>query len=493
MFRRRGAWSIITNTSDRDTAISLLRSAGHGNIINRNVNLILSSKVKIDKNGNIVELILGKQNRSGDARFRQQQQQQLRPAEGNMNVVVDGDDDLFWELSDCVGKLKNLNKLVLCHCRSLPSTLNELPELKCLELHFCDGNTMFQRQQEAINFLGDENGGNSFRFKNLRMIEFRGGIWDAQSMFWMKCKTRPSSQLENVRFSFLQNELRHAIFDFLSPSETKETRINKSDINNKEGEERNSGTSKLPTSKLKHLTWVHSGMTDQGLELLIRSVVLPHHPNISTIDVSGNQIRSIQFLFGFCANGMYSSNSIDDRNSDENTCRTLQRHCGEIIYHPLRTLNLEHNPVLRHRISNHQEVEAFELLLHHCFPLLGSLTPSWESWDTRIEYLLRINRGGRVLVEGNGAPITLSTSLKQRSKFSSNRCRKDNGVLAKEIGFSEGLTKKKIHLAVWPLVLQRAYKTSAKGFLPRTNDATAVYYLVRNGPALSEIFATHSS
>jgi len=480
MFRRRGAWSTITNTSDRDTAISLLRCAGHGNIINRNVDLILSSKVKIDRNGNIVELILGKQNSSG---------QRQRPAEG---AVVDDDDDIFWELSDCVGKLKNLNKLVLCHCKSLPSTLNELLELKCLELHFCDGITMFQRQQEAINSLGDANGGNDFRFKNLKMIEFHGGIWDAQSMFWMKCKTRPSSQLEIVRFSFLPNELRDAIFDFLSPPKETVTKCSENNINNKEGEESVSGTGKLPTSKLKYLTWVHSGMNDQGLEMLIRSVVLPYHPNLSSIDVSGNQIRSIQFFFEFCANGMYSPNSIGDKNSDENPCNTLQRHCGEIIYHPLRTLNLEHNPVLRHRISNHQEVQAFELLLLHCFPLLGSLTPSWESWDTTIEYLLRINRGGRVLVEGNCVPLTLSRSLKLRLKCSESRDRKD-GALTKEMCFSEGLTRKKIHLAVWPLVLQRAYKSSAKGFLSRTNDATAVYYLIRNGPALSEIFATHAS
>ncbi len=485
MFRRKGAWSTITNTSDRDTAISLLRSAGHGNIVDRNVDLILSSKVKIDMQGNIVELMLGQQDQSG-TRFRQQQQQQQRHR--------------YWDLSASVGQLRNLNKLVLYRCRSLPLILNtnELPELKCLELHFCDGNTMLQRR-EAINPSDGSagrcregfSGVNEACLSNLKMIGIHGGIWDAQSISWMKCMTSTShderkriqisSHLEIVRFSFLQNEFLHAFLYFLCPYRIYTSR---SDISNNAYRPR-----RRPISKLKHLTWVHSGMTDEGLERLLRTVVLPHHPNLSSIDVSGNQIRSIRFLFELCRDGMYPSISTGDQTSDSN--RKQQNRSG-LVYHPLRTLNLEHNPVLRQRISNPREVEAFELLLQHCFPLLGSLTPRWESWDARIEYLLRINRGGRVLVEGNSLPLAVSKSLKPRSNDSDNGDGKD-GITIKDIDFSEGLTKKKIHLGAWPLVLERAYKTSDMGFLPRLKDATAVYYLVRNGPVLSEIFVRDST
>jgi hypothetical protein len=56
MLRRRGAWSAMNNISDRDIAISLLRSAEHVNVLDRNVDLILSSKIKIDLDGNVVEL-----------------------------------------------------------------------------------------------------------------------------------------------------------------------------------------------------------------------------------------------------------------------------------------------------------------------------------------------------------------------------------------------------------------------------------------------------
>ena len=161
----------------------------------------------------------------------------------------------------------------------------------------------------------------------------------------------------------------------------------------------------------------------------------------------------------------------------------------EIFYHPLRVLNLEHNPVLRHRISDRREIDAFELLLRHCFPLLGSLTPSWESWDARIEYLLRINRGGRVLVEGNFVPTSLSTLEELRSSGIGS-VDGDNQTRIKETILSERLAQKKIPLAVWPLVLQQAYKTSATGFLSNAQDATALYYMIRNGSALSEVFAS---
>jgi len=308
-------------------------------------------------------------------------------------------------------------------------------------------------------------------------------------------ETQRLSQLEVVRFSFLTNDLRSAILDFLSPFKMGGTEMN-AFVRGREMESRTPRICGLPNSKLKHLAWVHSGMTEQGLELLLREVVLPYHHNLSSIDVSGNQIRSLQFL-------------LELPNEDETTCgrysndnehfQWYQRH-DQIFYYPLRTLNLQHNPVLKHRISNYREVDALEFLLTHWFPLLGSLTPSWENWDSRIEYLLRINRGGRALVEGNSMPPPLRASPNPRSKDCDSSWKREQVAMAdstvlttrriEEREFARAFVKKKLHLSVWPLVLHRAYRTSPKGFLPPLEDATALYYLIRNGPPLSEIFAS---
>jgi len=292
----------------------------------------------------------------------------------------------------------------------------------------------------------------------------------------------------------LENNLQEIVLDFLSPFTTGGEKQSCVFISNREGIKKTGRICKLPTSKLKHLTWTHSGITDESLEQLLWKVVLPHHPNLSSIDVSGNRIRSIQFLFERCGKGMYPSILMGDTwtmgSNDSPTSEDIhrQKRHDEIFYHPLRVLNLEHNPVLRHRISNHREIDAFELLLRHCFPLLGSLTPSWESWDARIEYVLRINRGGRVLVEGNSMPTALSTLQELRSS-SIDSVDGNNRTLIKETVLSEKLVRNKIPLSVWPYVLHRAYKTSASGFLSHAQDATAIYYMIRNGSALSEIFA----
>lgn len=525
ILRRRGSWSRMTNISDRDITISLLRSAGHGNVLDRNVDLILSSKVKIDMDGNVVELILGKKDEHSVRLQQQRQRRRRQPAEGNNDTDHD-DVTSFWDLSASVEKLRKLNKLVLCRCRSLPTTLHQLAELKCLELHFCDGNTMLQRQQTtSLSARTTENDGTladtESRLTNLKTFEINGGIWDAQSIFWMKCMTATSvnvgfsngnteghslmnspvlyaSQLEIVRFSLLGNDLRDAILDFLSPFKLGETETSNRYSYDSEGLKGPAKFLELPTSRLKHLAWVHSKMTDQSLELLLRTVVLPHHPNLISIDISGNQIRSFQFLFELPANGKCPSISIGDTKMNENKMKgrsnTEQFHReqrqDQTFYHPLRTLNLQHNPVLRHRNSDHREMEALELLLRHFFPLLGSLTPSWENWDARIEYLLRINRGGRVLVEGNGVPPSLAASQKSRGNGIGASERNDQTLITTaETESLKRPTKEKIHLSMWPLILHRAYKTSSKGFLPPLENATAMYYLIRNGPALSEIYA----
>jgi hypothetical protein len=563
---RRGSWDRI-NSTGREVVIFLLRIAGHGSVLDRNINLILSSKVKVDVEGHVVELILGKKEQSPRERQR-------RRNENNNNNNNNNDDDFssYWDLSASIEKFQNLQKLILCHCRSLPLSFCNFPNLQCLELHLCHGSLMVpQHQHDDSQYLS-----------SLVTMEIHGGIWTAHSMGeWMKwmtttiiatttiisdcdsdsnqeCskkkktkKNQQVPQLQEIRFSFLNNDVLDVILDFLSPPK-----------NNGISDDGNDTTktptvhhhSLLPphntTSTLKRFAWKHSGMTKRGLERLLLLVVL-HYPNLYSIDVSGNQIRTLQFLLDDLDDDdksnekqspIRTTTTRDDRDEqpiegklqDEhaveeklpivssrtttginNNSITSHHHPPTTIhhYHSLRILNLQHNPILKYRTNHPREKEAFELLLVRYFPLLGSLTPSWEDWDPPIEYLLRINRGGRVLVEQHRPLIFFNNNHKSRSTattttnttYSNTTSATDSCTVSKftttsthslekevkEIKTTEGLKKTNTSIppSLWPLVIERAYSTSSKGFLPSRKDATAIYYLLRHGNALSEIYA----
>eukprot|EP00536_Pseudo-nitzschia_multiseries_P004645 jgi/Psemu1/10448/gm1.10448_g len=541
MFKRKATWSTITNLSDRDVVISLLRSAGHGIVLDRNVDLVLSSKVKIDINGNVVELTLGTKNRSSfrsrQQQLQQQQQQQqqqqrnrrrLRSLPNNGNGTTsenDNDDDLgsFWDLSEAVGKLEKLNRLVLHRCRSIPSALNELPDLTCLELHFCHGNQMARRQHEqqqqqqqqqqrlraqcaipdsfetthapdwSIDRLDKDKG--FCRLPRLTILEINDGELPLPLPLGLARKI--ALHQEKRRQQREQHQARRDVVEPFRNHGGIGVGKNINGDNKRSYSEKEQSSMGDVTSCLKRLSWTHSGLNDRGLDRLLRGLVLPFHPSLVGIDVSGNQIRSLQWLLDSYDEDVVSNDDdrgstrkIKDGEDETNQCKNsstdkyqicmaqLQQptRCGSPRYHSLRTLNLQHNPILKRRTGVPREQEAFEALLMRYFPVLGSLTPSWENWDAPIEHLLRINRGGRVFVEGIPMPPSTSVACRDGPTNRNNDAQPDS--------FQTNLP-----LGMWPLVLHRAYETSPKGFLPPRKDATALYYLVRNGPALYELFA----
>jgi hypothetical protein len=189
---RRGSWDRI-NSNEREIVTILLKIAGHGSVLNRNINLIFSSKVKVDVDGYVVELILGKKEPFNRVQRRRQRPPQPRDANDNDNDNDngnnnnndndgDGDGDLmsYCDLSASIEKFQKLQKLVLCHCRSLPLSLCNLPKLQCLELHLCHGSLMVPQQQHD----------DSQYLSNLVTMEIHDGIWTAQPMGdWMKWMT----------------------------------------------------------------------------------------------------------------------------------------------------------------------------------------------------------------------------------------------------------------------------------------------------------------
>jgi hypothetical protein len=180
---------------------------------------------------------------------------------------------------------------------------------------------------------------------------------------------------------------------------------------------------------LTSLQFEFSGMSDQQLHRLLHEI-LPLFPKLSTLSLRGNQIKSLQQLQNY-------------------NCRAyLDGNARPVLSRSLRTMKLDNNPVLKHR-STLDEKAAFIVLLRDSLPLLGSIL-SWGNFDPEIEFWLRMNRAGRFLFmhDGESPPLSL-----------------------------------------WPRVLEAAYRSSSNGFKPSKNDATAVFYLIRNGPALTETIA----
>jgi hypothetical protein len=94
---------------------------------------------------------------------------------------------------------------------------------------------------------------------------------------------------------------------------------------------------------------------------------------------------------------------------------------------------------------------------------------------TDVEYLLQINHAGRYLLETNGIGNNRNN---RNSTDNSGGSGDGNG----------GIGNRPVPLSLWPLILERSYSKSDKMYgaypqLPKT--ATGMYYLLRNGPALS--------
>ena len=542
MLRWKGSIATMVHAPDRDVTMSLLRTAGHGNAVRRNVDLILSSKVKVDIEGRVVELTLG---RREDQRWPAAQVHD----DNNYNDVA-----RYWDLPECVGNLTKLNKLTLSRCRSLPmSIILGLPNLHRLELHSCHGVSIvsFAENHRLHNELGVicKNVRSSIH-KNITTLEIHGGVWNRYSMKeWLKRvvpvftntgeKFDSRLNLEEIRFSFLSSRILDAVLDHFMIIQTAKSGYNNTDNDDGGGNNEDKEEIKAPFlfHNLIRFAWTHSDMTNRHLERLLVEVV-PSYSTLCSVDVSCNQIRSLQFLLAYshyegssssergdrlqkqCGETKITTLSLNNKEESDNCKTSWQQACYNCSlkngnyhphYHKLRSLNLQHNPILKRRTSELRELQSFELLLRQFFPLLGSLTPNWEDWDPPIEYLLRINRGGRVLAEGYRmtAPFFGTITAKSRVVIDENGIVPNFLTDAKANNNSNGkyANKKKcsiqritdsnnyddvndtnvVPLSLWPLILHNAYKTSSKGFLPLRNDVTALNHLIRNGPALLEI------
>jgi hypothetical protein len=188
---------------------------------------------------------------------------------------------------------------------------------------------------------------------------------------------------------------------------------------------------------------------DCGLfEVDIKTIIfdlLPLYPNIVSLNFYKNKIESLQNIGIEMATKMKNSNSNSNSSSE------------------LRTICLAGNPCftyLKTTLSSDHSVVISLLKYFKRLRWLGHTKEESIRPTSEIEYWTKINRGGRFLVDGGGG--------------GSNDADSDGGG-------------KMLPLNLWPKVLERSYRTSI-GAAPYTitHDATAMFYLIREGPLFSE-------
>jgi len=180
-----------------------------------------------------------------------------------------------------------------------------------------------------------------------------------------------------------------------------------------------------------------SGMlTEDDLKRLILDI-RPKYPKLHTIDASHNDISSLLGIEDKIMEIISSLSSSQLILSDNN----------------LRKLNLCGNPVRRTKDS--KEIAAVKTLLDafNGISNIGNEMYAWTKYDPDIEYKLRINQAGRrkFMVTDNNPIITMNRAL-------------------------------------WPLILERAYKTSSEIYDNRyCTREEGLFHMVRNY-AYSPIF-----
>jgi hypothetical protein len=206
---------------------------------------------------------------------------------------------------------------------------------------------------------------------------------------------------------------------------------------------------------LRKLRIQDCGIIEVDMEVIVFDL-LPLYPDIISLNFHKNKIESLRRIGVKMATKLKMRNS----NSDSNSSSGLRSFClaGNPCFPNLKTTSsLDHSVVI--------------YLLKHFKRLqwLGHTQGSSIRPTSEIEYWTKINRGGRFLVDGGGG---------------CNNADSDGG-------------KKNLPLNLWPKVLERSYRTSlilgAKPYTTTTTtggtayDATAMFYLIREGPLFSEV------
>lgn len=381
----------------------------------------------------------------------------LRLCEYTTSNVVNGDGadaHIDWDLDPCIGRLDELRRLDVKGCRSIPAELARLKHLEFLFLDSCRGLVNVPpRDISAVKTI------------------YLSGCWNERSLrLFVIWATRFAVNLRTLRCTHLETPP-------FNPTFLEGIRSNTATCQN------------LQTLDLKYC-----GLRQEDLEDLFFDSLLPNshrYPQLTVLDLANNDIDSLQKIAERIA-CIPNNNNIDGggEGGDVNGMTTANTNIR------LRQLILTRNPVLE-RTETSEEHNSIVTVLKY-FQELGCLgfprcsdsngkgncggrgKKRLKAWHPELEYWLRINRCGRVLVEGR---------MQQQRGVGGGTSRTNDSLVDDDYGDV-------IALSIWPRVLERAYQTANYGVFQedlytseddipyRANRATGLFYLLRHKPDL---------
>ena len=242
-------------------------------------------------------------------------------------------------------RLERLKLFSVTNCLSIPVELSSLSHLK--ELH------LLESDEELLNDFPLQ-----MVLSHLTRLEVSDCRLQSSSPFliWM---TRQLPRLEIFGFMSMGKEEANYILDSFRNSENVCFKEN-----------------------LKRFDMQSCRLDDKCLETLLLDI-LPKVPNVSSLDLEGNNIKSVR--------------AIIDRIKSDETC---------FVSKSIRCLKIEHNPILEKMEDNPKEkasILSFLRTFNTIFKLFDGHLQDEEgnSFDSDVEYALRINHAGRSIVEGN--------------------------------------------------------------------------------------------
>jgi hypothetical protein len=349
---------------------------------------------------------------------------------------LEGDVHSSWDLDPCIGRLDQLRRLDVRGCRSVPPELSRLNHLEFLFLDGCKGLVSLPSRD----------------ISTVKTVHISGS-WNEPSLHqFVLWATRHLVNLQTLRCTHLEDPP-------VDPALLEGIRANSAVCHN------------LHTLDLKYC-----GLRQDALEGLLFDSLLPNadrYPHLEVLDLANNDIDSLRAIAARIACTPNSHSELEVATKMRAPLR-------------LRQLILTRNPVLE-RTEECEEHSATITILKY-FQELGCLgfprcrgssgntcdgrgRKTLKFWHPEVEYWLRINRCGRILVEG----------------------RRVLGPARTDHSFT---IDKEIAPTLWPRVLERAYQRANDGVfqedfyagqdeIPYTaNRATGVFYLLRHMPDL---------
>lgn len=360
-----------------------------------------------------------------------------------------------WILSDDVCKLPHLKELYVGFCGQLPKNLN-LPVLEILVFVHCGPEFFDDRTlnslgtvSKSVQVFGISN--DDFGSKNISLV-----IDHASNNF---------PRLSNLVFS--QPEGGDILYDCV---------LDKLKRNNL-----------VLGEKLVVVSLMNSKLSDDQLATILSDGVVARYDHLRVLDFRNNEIKSLRVTAEKIINIPHESllpNTIE--------CLLLQ---GNSVVEKIKSRNdTDEKKALLTILSCLQRVRKIESL---DIPLC--------SYSPDIEYALRINAAGRILLEGNNNNDVVcdnnsnNYNIKNDDSTNANFVCSSDGKRNTTIQQEGGGKRRRgmIPLSVWPIVLERAYKTSSPGSVKDQRsgqnvrsyrfDATGLHYLIRNGPFINAI------